>query len=57
MEVRRSSQGRSAAPCVIASRALAPFRHCEARSAVAIHVPVLRPMDCFVPRNDGIGMR
>jgi hypothetical protein len=56
MEVRRSSQGRSAAPCVIARRAR-PFRHCEARSAVAIHVPVLRPMDCFVPRNDRIGLR
>jgi hypothetical protein len=27
-------------------------RHCEARSAVAIHVFVRRPMDCFVPRND-----
>jgi hypothetical protein len=29
-----------------------PFRHCEARSAVAIHVVVGAPMDCFVPRND-----
>ena len=26
--------------------------HCEARSAVAIHVSVQAPMDCFVPRND-----
>jgi hypothetical protein len=32
-----------------------PFRHCEARSAVAIHFVVRRPMDCFVPRNDGAG--
>ena len=32
-----------------------PFRHCEARSAVAIQAVVLRPMDCFVPRNDGAG--
>jgi hypothetical protein len=32
------------------------LRHCEARSAVAIHVPVpRRPMDCFVPRNDRVG--
>ena len=33
------------------------FRHCEARSAVAIHGFVRRPMDCFVPRNDGAGWR
>jgi len=32
-----------------------PFRHYEARSAVAIHVVVRRPMDCFVPRNDRAG--
>jgi hypothetical protein len=32
-----------------------PFRHCEARSAVAIHVLVQPPMDCFVPRNDRAG--
>jgi hypothetical protein len=27
-------------------------RHCEARSAGAIHAFIQRPMDCFVPRND-----
>ncbi len=26
--------------------------HCEAHSAVAIHVFELLPMDCFVPRDD-----
>jgi hypothetical protein len=30
------------------------LRHCEARSAVAIHVAAQSPMDCFVPRNDGV---
>jgi hypothetical protein len=30
-------------------------RHCEAHGAVAIHVFALRPMDCFVPRNDRAG--
>jgi hypothetical protein len=32
-----------------------PPRHCEARSAVAIYVVAQAPMDCFVPRNDGVG--
>ena len=31
------------------------FCQCEARSAVAIHVDVRTPMDCFVPRNDRAG--
>ena len=30
-------------------------RHCEAHSAVAIHVLAELPMDCFVPRNDTVG--
>jgi hypothetical protein len=33
-----------------------PFCHCEARSAVAIHVFVRRPMDRFVPRDDKGGL-
>ena len=28
------------------------FRHCEARSAVAIHAVVRPPMDCFVPLHE-----
>jgi hypothetical protein len=37
--------------------ALGQIRHCEARSAVAISAVVRRPMDCFVPRNEGGGER
>ena len=33
-----------------------PLRHCEARSAVAIYAPAQRPMDRFVPRNDGVAV-
>jgi hypothetical protein len=31
--------------------------HCEARSAVAIPVCSTAAMDCFVPRNDSLGLR
>jgi len=31
-------------------------RHCESRSEVAIHASTPRPMDRFVPRDDGAGV-
>jgi len=31
-------------------------RHCESRSDVAIHASTPRPMDRFVPRDDGAGV-
>ena len=34
---------------------MAPCRHCESRSDVAIHGVVRRPMDRFVPRDDAVG--